>query len=110
MFKAHEPVLSSQLSFPRWMDGHLIGIRLYSSHPAPTVHFVDIVSVPLTGANDFPYCVKKTTHHNVVLRGGLEAGNYMPWEPAAVIHMTVDKCTEHCCLNQDTDVVFLLNR
>ena len=68
------------------------------------------VSVPLARANDVSYCVKKTTYQNVVLKGGLKAGNYMPWEPADVSHMTVDKCTEHCCQSQDTDVVFLLNR
>lgn len=85
-------------------------VRLYSSHPAASVYFVDVVSVPLTSANDVSYCVKKNTYHNNVLKGGLEAGDYMPWEPADVSHMTVDKCTEHCCESQDTDVVFLLNR
>ena len=74
------------------------------------VLFGDVVSVPLARANDVSYCVKKTTYHNVVLKGGLEAGNYMPWEPGDVSHMTVDKCTEHCCQSPDTDVVFLLNR
>lgn len=70
---------------------------------------LNVISVPLTWANDVSYCVKKNTYHNNVLKGGLEAGDYMPWEPADVSHMTVDKCTEHCCESQDTDVVFLLN-
>nr|XP_058962043.1 uncharacterized protein LOC131788969 [Pocillopora verrucosa] len=39
----------------------------------------------------------------------MEAGTYTPWEPGDLSHMTVDRCTEHCCKSPDTDVVFLLN-
>ena len=62
--------------------------------------------------NDASFCFKKATHYNVVLEGKLKAGIYTPWEPAPseVSHMTIDRCTEHCCRNPDTDVVFLLDR
>ena len=61
-------------------------------------------------AKDAPFCIKQATHYNTILRSGLEAGVYRPWEPRDVGNMTVDKCTEHCCQSPDTDTVFLLNR
>ncbi|XP_078361812.1 uncharacterized protein LOC144646151 isoform X2 [Oculina patagonica] len=70
---------------------------------------LNFIPVPFVRADDVLFCIKKTTYHNVVLRGGLEAGKYMPWEPPDESHMTVDRCTEHCCKSPDTDVVFLLN-
>ena len=62
--------------------------------------------------NDASFCFKKTAHYDVVLDGKLKAGIYTPWEPDPneVSHMTIDRCTEHCCRSPDTDVVFLLDR
>ncbi|XP_068680893.1 uncharacterized protein [Montipora foliosa] len=71
---------------------------------------LNFVSVHITAlAKDAPFCVKQATHYNTILRSGLEAGVYRPWEPRDVGNMTVDKCTEHCCQSPDTDTVFLLN-
>ncbi|KAK2558295.1 hypothetical protein P5673_019417 [Acropora cervicornis] len=59
---------------------------------------------------DAAFCFKQTTHYNTTLKGGLDAGEYTPWEPHGVDFMTVDLCTKHCCKSPDTDAVFLLNR
>ncbi|KAJ7353923.1 hypothetical protein OS493_031370 [Desmophyllum pertusum] len=42
---------------------------------------------PFVRANDVSYCVKKTTYHNVVLQGGLEAGVYKPWGPGDLLFL-----------------------
>ncbi|XP_068748309.1 uncharacterized protein [Montipora capricornis] len=71
---------------------------------------LNFVSAHITAlAKVAPFCVKQATHYNTILRSGLEAGVYRPWEPRDVGNMTVDKCTEHCCQSPDTDTVFLLN-
>ncbi|XP_022777548.1 uncharacterized protein LOC111318967 [Stylophora pistillata] len=71
--------------------------------------FLDCILVLQVQANDVSYCVKKRTYPDVILQGRMEAGTYTPWEPGDLSHMTVDKCTKHCCKSPDTDVVFLLN-
>ncbi|XP_029188702.2 uncharacterized protein LOC114955923 [Acropora millepora] len=58
---------------------------------------------------DAAFCFKQETHYNTTLKGGLDAGEYTPWEPRGVDFMTVDLCTKHCCKSPDTDAVFLLN-
>lgn len=92
---------------------HLISNRArhgsWASRLTLHLKLLDLPSFTVLG-KDAAFCFKQETHYNTTLKGGLDAGEYTPWEPRGVDFMTVDLCTKHCCKSPDTDAVFLLNR
>ncbi|XP_032238284.1 uncharacterized protein LOC116618548 isoform X2 [Nematostella vectensis] len=71
-----------------------------------------LLSVPVRCQVTSPNtCKVHAIYNDVTLFGGMKAGVYIPFDDQnAPTHMTVTKCTEHCCQTGAADVVFLLNK